>query len=202
MKQLIVKLDDSYCPRIDELIGELLGSEIVLDEVSPEYFQLFGPEDYKYKCPLLVIKITSCNRRFDSSVKILDISGSSDNCETPSIGIRNSLLKINNRYTNTGLHIHMDNPVYQLLESILCKYGFERSWKGFKSTISSTLTITYSPPLREDYCVILSRITSPYDEPDYYKTTIEKILTEMCDGSSELLQYSFKRMKSARKIEV
>jgi hypothetical protein len=196
MDKIVVRLDDSYCPRIDESIGELLGSEITLDKFSPEYKPVTDNIVYRYRCPLIVVLLTPCCGKFNSRIEILGVSGSSDKCETPSVGIRESLLKINNRYTQLPAE-RMNNPIYQLLESILCNFGIERSWKGFKSVIiNRKLTITLL--CDEADCVILSETISVNEHSTYYRRVIKKILAEMRDGTSELLQYSFKRMKSAR----
>jgi hypothetical protein len=196
MDQIIIRLDDSYCPRIDELIGGLLGSEIVLHKTNKKYI-LSSTFIFRYECPLMVLEIWHVYPdKFISSVEILNIFYTTERCETPNIAIRKSLLGINNRYTNAGLHIHMDNPVYQLLESILYSCGFERSWKNFNLVvIDTTLAIKYY-----DQIIFTELIEDREFSPKYWRIAIEKILAEMRNGTSELLQYSFKRMKSARKI--
>ncbi len=198
MDQLIVKLDDSYCPRIDELIGELLGSEIEFHKFPPKYL-LSLPFIFRYECSLMVLEIWHVHHdKFISSAKILDIFYISEKCETPSMAICGSLLGINELYEHNDILTSMDNPLYQLLESFLCLYSPERSWKNFNLTlIDNTLTIKYY-----DQIIFTELIEDCEFSPKYWSIVIKKLLAEIRDGSSKLLQYSFKRMKSARKIEL
>jgi hypothetical protein len=193
MDQITIRLKDSY-GNIDALIGELLGSEIVLHKDILYYMN--SPDSYyRYECPLLNVG-WSHHEFYDTIwVTVLGMEVSLDKMGSDIDTMFDKMLKKLNKFCRDSGPIH--NPIYQAL--VAMKYWTDKcsqiSWKGFDFSFDHTnfygrmITIKYGDEIIFSLLMILD-----------WEPVIEKVLAEMCDGSSELLQYSFKRMKSARKI--
>jgi hypothetical protein len=189
--KLILRFDDSYCPRIDALIDELLGSEIILQYVGKK------STEYEYEGPLLYIAICNLQRMRTMKIKILNIEYYHFIYKSLNMTLYNALMYIDKTYYRCSPldYTLIHNPIFQVLENYLyCRSSkYNIRWKGFNFIFTELeITISYGDE------IIFTRIS-----PDMSRLLwIEKIIGEMSNGSSELLQYSFKRMKSAKKIEL
>jgi hypothetical protein len=193
MDQITIRLDNSYGFGVDALIGELLGSEIVLHKDNSGS----KANHYRYRCPLLIINISIYGEYFNAFIGILDNTVNSVHKQVDE-AIRDSFSKINNFLIEIGYDTDEAinyNPLYQLLVSVLNCSLYDEPWKGFKYNLNcNTFTLKYN-----DEIILEERISVIHSNPIYYINIIKEILAEMRNGTSKLLQYSSKRMKSARK---